>query len=87
MRTTTLTPIFWNPAGLALKYPAHYEEEIETFLAGLAADSGEETNFFSVLPQYYEEAGATIDHVAYTVSASAALQDTVLSGRRHASDD
>lgn len=76
MRTTTLTPIFWSPAGLGLKYPAGYEEEIEGFLANLAADSGKETNFFSLLPQYYEEVGATINRVAYSVTAGAALQDT-----------
>lgn len=76
MRTTTLTAVFWNPAGLGLKYPAHYEEEIEAFLANLAADSGKESNFFSVLAQYYEEAGATTNHVTYSVTAGTPLHDT-----------
>lgn len=76
MRTTTLTPVFWNPAGLGLKYPSGYEEEIEAFLTNLAADSGKATNFFSVLPQYYEKVGLATNHVAYSVTAGPALRDT-----------
>ena len=76
MRTATLTPVFWNPAGLSLAYPAGYETEIEQFLADVAADSGKETDFYSVLPQYYEGAGASIRHVEYAVTTSVALHDT-----------
>jgi PKD repeat protein len=68
MLTTTLTPVFWNPSGLGLGYEAGYEAEIEQFIDGLAAESGGEGNFFSVLPQYYEQSGG-IKHVAYQVTA------------------
>jgi len=74
MRTATLTPVFWNPGGVGT-YPTEYEKEIEQFLADVAADSGKETDFYSLLPQYYEEAGANTNHISYTVTAGTAIQD------------
>jgi PKD repeat protein len=76
MRTTTLTPIFWEPEGLGLKYPTGFEAEIEQFFTDLAADSGKETNFFSLLPQYYDTVGGGTHHVNYSVTAGAPLKDT-----------
>lgn len=69
MRTTTLTPVFWNPGGLSLEYPAGYETEIDQFIEGLAAESGAEGNFFSILTQYYEESAGVKHYVAYAVTA------------------
>jgi chitodextrinase len=72
MRTTTLTPIFWNPTGLgAVKYPTGYKEEIERFFTDLMVDSGEETNFFSVLTQYSDDAG----QIQYAVTSNPGLED------------
>lgn len=76
MHTTTLTPIFWNPSGANLHYPEHYESELEQFLGDVAADSGKESNFFSVLPQYYEESGGKVTHATYSVAVEPAEEDT-----------
>jgi PKD repeat protein len=75
MRTTTLTPIFWEPEGLGLNYVGEYEKEIVRFLADIAADSGKETDFFSVLPQYYDTIGGA-HHVANSVTTTSAITDT-----------
>jgi PKD repeat protein len=75
MRTTTLTAIFWNPEG-KLTYPTGYETEIEQFIDDVAADSGKESDFFSVLQQYYEESGGAVNHVSYSVSAQPTQTDT-----------
>jgi PKD repeat protein len=74
MRSTTLTPVFWNP-GKSFSYPSGYQTEIEQFLADVAADSGMETNFFSVLTQYYELAGGKTNHVSYSATTGSALED------------
>jgi PKD repeat protein len=76
LRTTTLTAIFWNPEGLSLSYPTGYQAEIEQLIADIAADSGRESDFFSVLRQYYEESGGAVNHVSYSVSAQPAKTDT-----------
>jgi PKD repeat protein len=76
MRTATLTPIFWNPKGLGLSYPSGYTAEIEQFFTDLAADSGRETNFFSLLPQYYDTIGGGVHHIGYSVTAGTPLTDT-----------
>lgn len=76
MQTTTLTAVFWNPEGSGLSYPSGYKSEIEQFLADVAADSGKESDFFSLLPQYYENSEGKINHVNYSVSAQPAQNDT-----------
>lgn len=75
MRTTTLTPVFWNPEGLGLKYPENYEAEIDQFLQGIAADSGGHEDFFSLLTQYYEESGGKRAYVEYSVKTAALQTD------------
>lgn len=76
MRTATLTAVFWNPSGLGLSYPTGYQSEIEQFLTDVATDSAKETNFYSVLTQYYEGVGANTTPVTYAVTSGAALQTT-----------
>jgi len=75
MRTATLTAVFWSPSGLGLSYPTGYQSEIEQFLTDVATDSARETNFYSVLTQYYEGVGANTTPVTYAVTSGAALQD------------
>lgn len=70
MRTTTLTPVFWNPSG-GLSYPAGYKSEVEQFFTDLAADSGKQSNFFSVLTQYSDKSGA----ISYAVTSNPGLED------------
>jgi PKD repeat protein len=76
MRTASLTPVFWNPTGLGLSYPAGYKTEIEQFFTDVAADSGKETDFYSMLPQYYDTIGGGTHHVSYTAAASTPINDT-----------
>ena len=76
MQTTALTAVFWNPTGASLSYPIGYQGEIEQFLADVEANSGKESDFFSVLPQYYEEASGKINHVTYSVTVEPAQNDT-----------
>jgi PKD repeat protein len=75
MRTASVTPVFWDPKGLGLSYPSGYQAEVDQFLTDLAADSGKQTDFYSVLPQYYETTGG-VSHIQYSVTTGAPIEDT-----------
>lgn len=65
-----VTPIYWNPAGHPI--PADYQSIINGYLQGVAADSGEHTNVFSTLPDYFGSNGS----IRYRVSFGAPISDT-----------
>ena len=78
MHNPTLTPIFWQATG-APAYPttpSDYVTTIDRFFTDLAADSGTSQNFYSVLTQYYDTVGGTIDPISYSVTAGTPLTDT-----------
>lgn len=56
MRTTTLTPVYWDPSG-GPTYPTFYQSQLDQFLSDVASASGTTGNFFSTLPQYYDSIG------------------------------
>jgi hypothetical protein len=65
-----ITPIFWAPAGHPI--PAGYENIITTYLAGVAAASGQNTNVYSTLSEYYGANGA----IRYRIALGAPITDT-----------
>jgi len=79
-----ITPIFWNPSGHPMA--AAYKSLITTYIADVAAASGQTTNVYSVLNEYSGSNG----QIHYSVSAGAAISDTNAlpsSGCRVASSD
>jgi PKD repeat protein len=72
MRTTEITPVYWDPEA---RFPSGYESEINQFFTDVAADSGNASNFFSVLAQYYDTLDGGASYVNYHVTKSAPLTD------------
>jgi hypothetical protein len=65
-----VTPIYWNPAGHPI--PADYQSIINTYLSGVAADSGKHTNVFSTAAEYFGSNGT----IRYRVTANSPVNDT-----------
>ena len=66
--------IFWEPAGHAST--ASYKTVIQTYFAGVAADSGKTSNVYSTDSEYYDVSGTTRNFIAYNASFGAAFVDT-----------
>jgi hypothetical protein len=64
--------IFWTPAGSGLGYDAGYQAAMETFLAGVAADSRKPTNTYGLSGQYHDSQGPA----AYNSSYAGAVRVT-----------
>ena len=65
-----LTPIFWNPAGYTMS--DSYKSIITRYLQDVASASGQHTNVYSTLNQYYGNNGSN----RYQVRLATALNDT-----------
>jgi hypothetical protein len=65
-----VTPIFWNPAGHPI--PAAYKNIISTYLAGVAAASGQHSNVYSTLNEYYGSNG----NIRYRIKLGTPVNDT-----------
>jgi hypothetical protein len=65
-----VTPIYWNPAGHPI--PTGYQKIINTYLNGVAADSGAHTNVFSTLNEYFGSNG----DIRYRLRFGAPINDT-----------
>lgn len=64
--------IFWEPAGSGLRFPAGYEQTVETFLKRVAHDSHLPTNVYSLTGQYSDSTG----HAVYASRYGGATVDT-----------
>jgi hypothetical protein len=71
----TVTPIYWEPGG-KYKFPAGYENIINTFIVNVAAASGSTTNAFSVSTEYYQDIGGARTSVTYAIHAGTPIVDT-----------
>lgn len=67
--TLVVTPIYWAPSGYS--FSASYQSVINTYLAGLAADSGKTTNVFSTNTQYPGTNGS----ISYNIATAPAIVD------------
>jgi hypothetical protein len=79
-----VTPIYWNPAGHTI--PAAYQSIINTYLSGVAADSGKHTNVYSTATEYFGSNGT----IRYRVAVNPPVNDThalPASGCKVASND
>jgi hypothetical protein len=77
MPTTTNYFVYWDPKGVA-PFPEGYASGITTYFKDLAADSGSDQNFYSVLTQYYGgtvEGGTPSTDVKYEARFGKALTD------------
>lgn len=66
----TVTPIYWNPSTFPMA--SSYKSLISTYLGDVAAASGQNTNVFSVLNEYYGSNG----QIHYSVRLGTAISDT-----------
>jgi hypothetical protein len=65
-----VTPIYWNPAGHAI--PATYKNILNGYLSDVAAASGQHSNVYSTLTEYFGSNGS----IRYKLSAAGAVEDT-----------
>ncbi len=64
--------IFWQPAGSGLAFDAGYEQQLETFIARVAADSHSTGSLFGLIGQYRDGGGPA----TYQASYAGAIVDT-----------
>ena len=69
-RPVVVTPVFWNPAGHPI--PVAYKNIINTYLGGVAAASGQHTNVYSTLNEYFGSNG----NIRYRIKLGAPINDT-----------
>jgi PKD repeat protein len=69
LRTNETFAIFWDPAG---QLSQGYRDLVLQYLQDVAADSGQTTNVYSVLNQYYDQTGP----IAYQSTFAGSLIDT-----------
>jgi hypothetical protein len=77
MTTTTNYFLYWDPKGVP-PFPEGYKSGITTYFKDLAADSGSDQNFYSVLTEYYGgtvEGGTPSSDVKYQSHFGKALID------------
>jgi hypothetical protein len=65
-----VTPIFWNPAGHPMT--SAYKNIISTYLADVAAASGQHSNVYSTLNEYFGNNGA----IRYRIRLGTPINDT-----------
>lgn len=64
-----ITPIFWNPIGHPISWS--YKDILTTYIHGVAADSGQHTNVYSTLNEYFGSNGA----IRYRIEMGRPIQD------------
>ncbi|HEY4333754.1 MAG TPA: Ig-like domain-containing protein [Ilumatobacteraceae bacterium] len=73
----TVTPVYWVPANAPSQFPDGYEQEINTFLANVAAASGSTDNVFSVPTEYYQvNSDSSKTGIQYKITAGTPIVDT-----------
>jgi hypothetical protein len=65
-----VTPIYWNPAGHAI--PTTYKNILNTYVNDVAAASGQHSNIYSTLNEYFGSNGA----ISYKIASGAPISDT-----------
>ena len=73
----TITPVYWAPTGYS--FSAGYKSIVNGYLENVALASGQDSNVFSVMTQYYQQglaAGSPVLHIRYAVSVRAEIDDT-----------
>jgi len=71
----TITPIYWVPADVT-QFPPDYPVIINGYISNVAAASGSTSNVYSVMSEYYAEAGGTTTNIAYRITAGTPVVDT-----------
>ena len=69
-RPVVVTPIYWDPAGHPMS--SSYKNIINTYLGDVAAASGQHTNVFSTLNEYFGSNGT----ISYQVRLGTPINDT-----------
>ena len=69
-----LTPIYWVPSGHPMG--PNYRSILSSYISDVAADSGQHTNVFSTLPEYYQIANGQQQNIHYNVQAGTPIVDT-----------
>jgi hypothetical protein len=65
-----ITPIFWTPAGHP--FTTSYTNILKTYISDVAAASGQHTNVYSTLNEYFGSNGA----ISYKIASGATINDT-----------
>jgi hypothetical protein len=68
--SVVVTPIFWNPAGHAI--PTTYKNILNTYFADVAAASGQHSNVYSTLNEYFGSNGT----IRYKIDFGSPVNDT-----------
>ncbi len=71
MHSQRVHVIFWAPAGSRLSFEPGYEDQIDTFLARVAAADHSTSNVFGLMGQYHDAGGPA----AYDLSFAGAVSD------------
>jgi hypothetical protein len=73
----TVTPIYWVPANSSYSFPKHYESIINSYVADIAADSGQDSNVYSVDTEYYQQnSDGSKSYATYHISSGQPIVDT-----------
>jgi hypothetical protein len=72
----TVTPIYWEPSGGQYKFPAGYEDIINSYITNVAAASGSSDNVYSVDTEYSQNLNATTTAITYDIKAGTPIVDT-----------
>jgi hypothetical protein len=63
----TITPIYWAPSGYS--FPSSYTTIINQYLTDVAADSGQNTNTYAIVNEYYQSQNGTQTSISYQITA------------------
>lgn len=77
LRTAEFTPLFWDPENRFAENPdQEFKPEVDRFFTDLESDNGLNSNFYSVLSQYYDTLGGRTSYVTYKATAGTPQTDT-----------
>jgi hypothetical protein len=71
----TVTPIYWTPSG-SRPFPSGFERIINQYIANVAAESGSDTNVYSIDTEYYQKIGGAKTPVTYRIRAGTPIVDS-----------
>ncbi len=72
----TITPIFWQPAGLSNPFPPGYVNLIQGYIKNVAAASGTTSNVYSIATEYYQSVNGVKTPLTYKITAGTPIIDT-----------